>query len=67
VSSDVVRGDLRSPRTSPQFSISLRSLGRVPEDGIVMPKHVGASIHNTDLQSKTSIDEIILLRLFCEY
>jgi hypothetical protein len=30
VSSDVVRGELRT----------------LPEDGNVMPKHVGASIHN---------------------
>jgi hypothetical protein len=39
VSSDVVRGDLRSLRT-----MSLD--GMLPEDDSVMPKHVGAAIHN---------------------
>ena len=34
VSSGVVRGDLISPRTT------------LPEDGNVMPKHIGATIHN---------------------
>jgi hypothetical protein len=34
VSSDVVRG------------ISQKALGMLPEDGNVMPKHVGATIHN---------------------
>jgi hypothetical protein len=33
VSSDVVR-------------ISQKALGTLPEDGNVMPKHVGATIHN---------------------
>jgi hypothetical protein len=28
--------------TAPQFSISQRALGTLPEDGNVMPKHVGA-------------------------
>jgi hypothetical protein len=58
VSSDVVRGDLRSPvtrhdtpihnipSTAPQLSISQKALGTVPEDSNVMPKHVGATIHN---------------------
>jgi hypothetical protein len=32
--------------TSPQFSISQKALGTLPEDGYVMPKHVGATIHN---------------------
>jgi hypothetical protein len=44
VSSDVVRGDLRS--TAPQLSISRKALSMLPEDGNVMPKHVGAIIHN---------------------
>jgi hypothetical protein len=63
VYSDVVRGDLSLPRTAPQFSIYQRTLGTLPEDGNVMPKHVGATIHtrDTDLKSTTSIDEIILL------
>jgi hypothetical protein len=55
VSSDMVRVDLRSPRTTsihniistaPQLSISQKALGTLPEDGDVMPKHVGATIHN---------------------
>jgi hypothetical protein len=32
--------------TAPQLSISQTALGTVPEDGNVMPKHVGATIHN---------------------
>src|SRR5215510_12796207 len=32
--------------TAPQLSISQKALGRLPEDGNVMPKHVGATIHN---------------------
>jgi hypothetical protein len=44
VSSDVVRGDLIS--TAPQLSISKKALRMLPEDGNVMPKHVGANIHN---------------------
>jgi hypothetical protein len=31
--------------TAPQFSISQKALGTLPEDGNVMPKHVGATIH----------------------
>jgi hypothetical protein len=54
VFSDVVRGDLRSHNTpihnivstAPQLSISQKALGTLPEDGNVMPKHVGATIHN---------------------
>jgi hypothetical protein len=37
VSSDVVRGDLQS--------IFEKALGTLHEDGNVMPKHVGATIH----------------------
>jgi hypothetical protein len=37
VSSDVVLGDL---------SISQKALGTLPDDDNVMPKHVGATIHN---------------------
>jgi hypothetical protein len=37
VSSDVVRDDLR---------ISQKALGTLPEDGNVMPKHVGDTIYN---------------------
>jgi hypothetical protein len=44
VSSDVVRGDLRS--TARQLRISQKALGTLPEDDNVMPKHVGATIHN---------------------
>jgi hypothetical protein len=32
--------------TSPQLSISQKALGTLSEDGIVMPKHVEATIHN---------------------
>src|SRR5215468_1068757 len=32
--------------TAPQLSISQKALGTLPEDGYVMPKHVGATIHN---------------------
>jgi hypothetical protein len=56
VSSDVVRGTHNVTRhnmlihnilsTAPQLSISQKALGTLPEDGNVMPKHVGAKIHN---------------------
>jgi hypothetical protein len=56
VSSDVMRGAHHIARhnmpihnillTAPQFSISQNALGTLPEDGNVMPKHVGATIHN---------------------
>jgi hypothetical protein len=32
--------------TAPQLSISQKALGTLPEDGNVIPKHVGATIHN---------------------
>jgi hypothetical protein len=32
--------------TAPQLSISQKALGTLPEDGNVMPKHVGATIYN---------------------
>jgi hypothetical protein len=32
--------------TAPQLSISQKALATPPEDGSVMPKHVGATIHN---------------------
>jgi hypothetical protein len=32
--------------TAPQFIISQKTLGTLPEDGNVMPKHVEATIHN---------------------
>jgi hypothetical protein len=32
--------------TAPKFSISQKALGTLPEDGNVMLKHVGATIHN---------------------
>jgi hypothetical protein len=53
--------DLRSPRTTsldttrhihnilstaPQLSITQKELGTLSENGKVMPKHVGATIHN---------------------
>src|SRR5215468_5233135 len=35
--------------TAPQLSISQKALGTLPEDGNVMTKHVGATIHNNKL------------------
>jgi hypothetical protein len=32
--------------TAPQLSISQKALGTLLDDGSVMPKHVGATIHN---------------------
>jgi hypothetical protein len=32
--------------TTPQLSISQKALETLPDDGNVMPKHVGATIHN---------------------
>jgi hypothetical protein len=32
--------------TAPQMSISQKALGTLPGDGNIMPKHVGATIHN---------------------
>jgi hypothetical protein len=32
--------------TAPQLSISQKALGTLPEEGNVMPKHVGDTIHN---------------------
>jgi hypothetical protein len=32
--------------TAPQLNITQKALGTLPEDGNVMPKHVGANIHN---------------------
>jgi hypothetical protein len=32
--------------TVPQLSISQKALGMLPEDGKVVPKRVGATIHN---------------------
>jgi hypothetical protein len=33
--------------SDPQLSISQKALGTLPEDGNVMPKHVGATIYNS--------------------
>jgi hypothetical protein len=48
VSSDVVRdtpiNNILS--TAPQLRISQKALGMLPDDGNVMSKHVGATIHN---------------------
>jgi hypothetical protein len=46
VSSDVVHM-LNILSTAPQLSISQKALGKLPEDGNVLPKYVGATIHNT--------------------
>jgi hypothetical protein len=32
--------------TAPQLSIAQKALGKLREDGNVIPKHVGAIIHN---------------------
>jgi hypothetical protein len=32
--------------TALQLGISQKALGTLPEDGNIMPKHVGATIHN---------------------
>jgi hypothetical protein len=32
--------------TAPQLSISQNTLGTLPDDGSVIPKHIGATIHN---------------------
>jgi hypothetical protein len=32
--------------TAPQLSISQNALGTIPEDGNLMPKHAGDTIHN---------------------
>jgi hypothetical protein len=32
--------------TAPELSISKKALGMLPEDGNVMPKHVGGTVHN---------------------
>jgi hypothetical protein len=32
--------------TAPQLNISQKAVGTLPEDGKVIPKHVGATIHN---------------------
>ena len=46
MSSDVVRGAHHVIlSTAPQLSISQKALGTLSEDGNVMPKHVGATIH----------------------
>jgi hypothetical protein len=45
VSSDVVRTH-NILSTATQLSISQKALGTLPEDGSIMPKHVGPTIHN---------------------
>jgi hypothetical protein len=37
--------------TAPHLSISQKALEALPEDGNVMPKHVGATIHNLELSN----------------
>jgi hypothetical protein len=32
--------------TAPELIISQKALGTLPKDGNIMPKHVGAAIHN---------------------
>jgi hypothetical protein len=53
-SSDVVRAHHVTKHNTPihilstalQLNISQKALGTLPEDGNVIPKHVGATIHN---------------------
>jgi hypothetical protein len=45
VSSDVVRTH-NILSTAPQLNISHKALGFLPEEGNVMSKHVGDTIHN---------------------
>jgi hypothetical protein len=55
-SNDVVHGAHQVPRhntpihnilsIAPQLTISQKALGTLPEDGTVMPKHIGDAIHN---------------------
>jgi hypothetical protein len=58
-SSDVVRvrtislGIHNILSTAPQLNISQKVLGTLPEDGNVMPKRVGATIHNITQQNLT--------------
>jgi hypothetical protein len=40
---------------APQLSISQKELGTLPEEGNAMPKHVGATIHNTGQQNLTFV------------
>jgi hypothetical protein len=49
VSSNVVHNNAPIhiiPSTVHQLSISQKALGTLPEDGNVMAKHVGATVHN---------------------
>jgi hypothetical protein len=46
VSIDVMRGATSILSTASQLSISQKALGTLPEDGNIMPKRVGATIHN---------------------
>jgi hypothetical protein len=49
VSSDVLRTAHHIHNilsTAPQLSISQKTLGKLPDDGNVMPNHVGATVHN---------------------
>jgi hypothetical protein len=46
LSSDVVRFTHNILSTAPQLSISQKALGTLSDDGNVMLKHVGATIHN---------------------
>src|SRR5215475_13463701 len=43
---DKTRHNIHNILSTAQFSISQKALGTLPEDGNVMPKHVGATIHN---------------------
>jgi hypothetical protein len=41
--------------TAPQVNICQKALGTLPEDGNIMPKHVGATIHNQSVMNNWCI------------
>jgi hypothetical protein len=41
--------------TAPQLSISQKALRTLREDGNVMPKHVGATIHDLHIKHKAAV------------
>jgi hypothetical protein len=54
VSSDVVRTIHNILSTVPQLSISQKALGTLPEDGNIMPKHVGAYLLTYSMEQSPS-------------
>jgi hypothetical protein len=58
VSSDVMRTHYVTRdnilSTAPQMSISQKALGTLPENGTVMPKHVGAYLFTYSMEQSPS-------------